>query len=90
MSSTENDYDVQLRKAFLRVQHMMESLAPRPLLPRATTTDAPMVFVNHWGRWVAKFELFSGKPYYAFGDTLLEALTKLVENPLHGPADEYQ
>lgn len=90
MFSAENDYDAQLKKAFQRAQEMMESLAPRKGQPRATTTDSVMVFVHHFGKWCAKFDTVSGLPYYAFGSTLLEALTKLVENPLHGTADEYK
>jgi hypothetical protein len=89
-AATEESYEVQLQKAFQRVQTLMTSLTPGKGYARATTTDAPMIFVNPWGRWCAKFSLTDGTPYYAFGGTLLEALTRLTETPLHGPADEYK
>jgi hypothetical protein len=77
------------RDAMERVMNFMDSLTPATL-PRATTTDAPMVFINGWGRWCAKFDT-SLKKYYAFGDTLTEALNKLVDDPtiepLRGTAD---
>ncbi len=85
MNNNVQSGEVELVKAMLRAQNFMESMSPTTT--RETTTDAPMIFLNSFGRWCAKFELRSGKPYYAFGNTLVEALTRLVESPITDHAD---
>ena len=72
-----NEYDDQLKVAFTLVGQRMDDMSPKNS-PRKTTTDAIQVHLNGFGRWVAKFQTYDGATYYAFGDTLLDAVNNLA------------
>ena len=76
-----DDYEKAMREAMLRVEQFMDSLSPGNS-PRATTTDSPMFHFNRYSRWCVKFDTHSGKNYHAFGNTLVEALNRLVDQPI--------
>jgi hypothetical protein len=76
-----DDQEQPLRDAMKRVMTFMDSLSPGNS-PRATITDSPMVLFNGWNRWCVKFDTHSGKNYHAFGSTLIEALSNLVDQPI--------
>jgi hypothetical protein len=76
-----DDHEQAMRDAMKRVMTFMDSLSP-VAWPRATITDSPMVLFNGFNRWCVKFDTHSGKNYHAFGNTLVEALNRLVDQPI--------
>lgn len=74
----------EMRDAFERVSRFMDSMSPGNS-PRMTTTDAPLVFFNGFGKWCAKFSTHAGKTYCSFGSSLTEAFNKLVDEPIITP-----
>ena len=73
MAVVETPYEIDMRKAVEEITKKMESLD--------TTTDGIQMFVNHWGRWCAKYKTRKGVVYYAFDHSPLGALEKLRDNP---------
>lgn len=70
MQTVQIPYDQDLKSVTQRLARSMDSIG--------CTTDSVQIFVNHWGRWVAKIVRRSdGHVFHAFGSDLLEALNGL-------------
>lgn len=70
MQATETTYDQELKSVTYRITTLMDKIG--------CTTDGVQIFVNHWGRWVAKIvRQRDGKVIHAFGSTMIEAMYRL-------------
>jgi hypothetical protein len=72
-NTAETTYEKEMREAVEQITKKMEGLD--------TTTDAVQLFVNHWGRWCAKYKTRKGITFYSFHQTSLGALQSLRDNP---------